>query len=190
MGVENFFVLDGIAALLGYGPKENRPLNAEIAADLKPVFVKDGVHYTEMGYRNLAKCTAKAMLGILDGSLRVQPAAATAAAMTPAAKRPNCRQNVRRTSGGVFLPLSVPGIPHHAPPPATVTSATHAIPSAYHARGGANGPPQGAALRPQQVPSLQQELEVKVQGKEFFSFDSESCDSESRESLKSTGERI
>jgi hypothetical protein len=143
MGVENFFVLDGIAALLGYGPKENRPLNAEIAADLKPVFVKDGVHYTEMGYRNLAKCTAEAMLGILDGSLRVQPAAATAAtaaAATPAAKLPPKRPAYFWR--GFSSPVGSRN-PTPCPPPTTATSATRANPVAYHARGGATGPPQG-----------------------------------------------
>jgi hypothetical protein len=69
MGVENYFVLDGAGGLLGLSPGEQRPPNSEILLDLKKVCGQDGVHYTDMGYRNLAKSVVEATIGTLDGSL-------------------------------------------------------------------------------------------------------------------------
>jgi hypothetical protein len=70
MGVENFFVIDGIGGLLGFSPGERRPANAEIAMDLKPIFHGDGVHYSEVGYRNMAKTAVEAMIGTINGTLK------------------------------------------------------------------------------------------------------------------------
>jgi hypothetical protein len=69
MGVENFYVMDGIGGLLGFSPGERRPANTEIAMDLKPIFNSDGVHYSEIGYRNLAKTAVEAMIGTINGTL-------------------------------------------------------------------------------------------------------------------------
>jgi hypothetical protein len=70
MGVENFFVIDGVAGLLGFGPGERRPANADLVMDLKPIFHTDGVHYSEIGYRNLAKTAVEAMAGTISGTLK------------------------------------------------------------------------------------------------------------------------
>jgi hypothetical protein len=68
-GTENFFVLDGIGALLGILPGENRGAPSEIIKDLEKYCAADGVHYSEPGYANFAKTAMAASTGIANGSL-------------------------------------------------------------------------------------------------------------------------
>jgi hypothetical protein len=50
MGLEKFFVIDGVGALLGVLPGKNRGSPVEIIRDLKRYCAPDGVHFTDAGY--------------------------------------------------------------------------------------------------------------------------------------------
>jgi hypothetical protein len=54
-GLEKFFVVDGIGALLGVLPGGNRGAPPEIVRELTSYCATDGVHFTDTGYANLAK---------------------------------------------------------------------------------------------------------------------------------------
>jgi hypothetical protein len=68
MGVENFWVLDGVGGLLGFPPGEKKVPNEHVITDLRKVFANDGVHYNESSYRNLAKAIVDATIGALNGN--------------------------------------------------------------------------------------------------------------------------
>jgi hypothetical protein len=66
---ENFFVLDGVGAVLGVTPGNNRGPAAEILSDLEAVFYEDSVHFTDVGYRYLSNTIVAAIEGVHDGTL-------------------------------------------------------------------------------------------------------------------------
>jgi hypothetical protein len=68
LGVENFWVLNGVGGLLGLPLTDNKIPIEEILLDLKGVFHTDGVHYTESTYRNLTKSAVDATLFALKGA--------------------------------------------------------------------------------------------------------------------------
>jgi hypothetical protein len=68
-GLEKFFILDGIGALLGVLPGGNRGAPVEILRELAAYCAADGVHFTEPGYANLAKTIAAAIAGVFNGTL-------------------------------------------------------------------------------------------------------------------------
>jgi hypothetical protein len=68
-GVDRFFVVDGVGALLGVPPGGNRGAPVEILRELSSYCAADGVHYTEVGYSNLAKTIVEAARGVSDGTL-------------------------------------------------------------------------------------------------------------------------
>jgi hypothetical protein len=68
-GLDRFFVLDGVGALLGVPPGGNRGAPVEILRELSSYCAADGVHYTETGYANLAKTILEAVRGVSDGTL-------------------------------------------------------------------------------------------------------------------------
>jgi hypothetical protein len=68
-GIENFFVLDGIGALLGIPAGENRGSASENLRDLNKYCAADGVHFNELGYANLAKVIDSAARGLISGTL-------------------------------------------------------------------------------------------------------------------------
>jgi hypothetical protein len=68
-GVEKFFVVDGISALLGVMPGCNRGAPVEIVRELSDYCGTDGVHYTETGYANLNRTIVSATKGMADGTL-------------------------------------------------------------------------------------------------------------------------
>jgi hypothetical protein len=68
-GLDRFFVLDGVGALLGVPPGGNRGGLVEISRELSSYCAADGVHYTETGYANLAKTILKAVCGVSDGTI-------------------------------------------------------------------------------------------------------------------------
>jgi hypothetical protein len=68
-GIENFFVLDGIGALLGIPAGENRGSASDNLRDLNNYCAKDGVHFNEVGYANMAKVIDSAARGLVSGSL-------------------------------------------------------------------------------------------------------------------------
>jgi hypothetical protein len=74
-GLKNFFVLDGVGALLGVAPGGNRGPVSESLADLENIVADDNVHYTELGYKNLGTVMLQAIAGVAEGSLTksIQP---------------------------------------------------------------------------------------------------------------------
>jgi hypothetical protein len=77
MGLEKFFVIDGVGALLGVLPGENRGSPVEIIRDLKRYCAPDGVHFTDAGYSNLGKTIIAAVRGVASGTLTKSCAAAS-----------------------------------------------------------------------------------------------------------------
>jgi hypothetical protein len=69
MGIENFFVLDGIGSLLGVDAGNNRGTISENLLELKKYCAADGVHFTELGYANLSKVIVSAIIGMESGTL-------------------------------------------------------------------------------------------------------------------------
>jgi hypothetical protein len=68
-GLDKFFVIDGIGALLGVLPGGNRGAPAEIVRELTGFCATDGVHFTDTGYANFAKTVIAAAKGVRDGTL-------------------------------------------------------------------------------------------------------------------------
>jgi hypothetical protein len=68
-GLEKFFILDGVGALLGILPGGNRGAPVEILSELSAYCATDGVHYTEPGYANLVKTISAAIKGVKNGTL-------------------------------------------------------------------------------------------------------------------------
>jgi hypothetical protein len=83
MGVKNYHVLNGVGGLLGISPSEPTPSNPELLTDLKPLFASDGVHYSDMAYRHLAKTMVEATMGIVNGSLNDAGRTASTPELTP-----------------------------------------------------------------------------------------------------------
>jgi hypothetical protein len=77
MGLEKFFVIDGVGALLGVLPGENRGAPAEIMRDLKRYCAQDGVYFTDARYANLGKTITAAVQGVSSGKLTKSCAAVT-----------------------------------------------------------------------------------------------------------------
>jgi hypothetical protein len=69
MGLENFFVLDGIGGLLGVPAGSNRGPASEIVTELRKYCAIDGVHFNEIGYANLGRVIFEAISGIKSGTL-------------------------------------------------------------------------------------------------------------------------
>jgi hypothetical protein len=68
-GVDNFFVMDGIGSLVGIPPGGNRGAIKNILPELDSVSAKDGVHFTEEGYKNLGIAITLAITGLQSGTL-------------------------------------------------------------------------------------------------------------------------
>jgi hypothetical protein len=68
-GTDRFFVIDGIGAILGVPPGGNRGAPAEIVRELSDYCAKDGVHYTDAAYSNIAKTVMSAAEGVANGTL-------------------------------------------------------------------------------------------------------------------------
>jgi hypothetical protein len=64
LGVGNFWVLDGIGAILGVESGKNRGGNRELLADLHPLLGRDGVHFSELAYNNLARVIIRTKIDI------------------------------------------------------------------------------------------------------------------------------
>jgi hypothetical protein len=68
-GTDSFFVMDGAGALIGIPPGGNRGTNKAILPELEKVCAKDGVHYTEQGYKNFAGAVIETITGLKAGTL-------------------------------------------------------------------------------------------------------------------------
>jgi hypothetical protein len=69
MGCANYWVLDGLGAILGVNSGTDRGGNSEIIAELRPYLGSDGVHLNEMGYKNLANVICATVTSIFTGKL-------------------------------------------------------------------------------------------------------------------------
>jgi hypothetical protein len=68
-GLDDFFVLDGIGALIGTTPGGNRGTAAEILPELENYMAADNVHYTDPAYKNLSAAIVAAAEGVRNGTL-------------------------------------------------------------------------------------------------------------------------
>jgi hypothetical protein len=82
MGVRNFWVLDGIGALVGTPPGESFGSNREILPDLREPLAKDGVHLEKRGNLNLAK-----NIGLCFTKMRVEKLNSGTSSMSPVSGR-------------------------------------------------------------------------------------------------------
>jgi hypothetical protein len=106
MGVKNFWLLDGVAALTGFEPKQNKPGPKECAAAAKKFMAADHVHFNRFGYENIVQVVFVTIRGLFNGTLTKSEqtvAAASAAGFTP--KKPTYFWR------GFFSPIGVPGLP-------------------------------------------------------------------------------
>jgi hypothetical protein len=69
MGVQNFWVLDGLAAMQGIAPPEKRGSNRDSLPDLLSSIGPDNVHLTPKAYQNIAKTVGQIFVGLRDGKL-------------------------------------------------------------------------------------------------------------------------
>jgi hypothetical protein len=70
VGVSNFWLLDGISAVLGIDPKTSRKNNASLVGEVGNVLASDGVHLTGSGYQNVAKMVKSAIEGLVTCTLK------------------------------------------------------------------------------------------------------------------------
>jgi hypothetical protein len=69
IGLKNFWLLDGIAAVLGISPPEIRGHNRDIVADLSEFIGPDNVHLTDAGKKNVATVIGRTLISLRDGKL-------------------------------------------------------------------------------------------------------------------------
>jgi len=91
-GLQNFRVMDVINTVLGY-KEGGRPKNDIVVPDLKKVAARDGVHFTEIGLKNLASgiedmVTAVTTKDTLAPSLFQPPRRPTTGEASPPAEAP------------------------------------------------------------------------------------------------------
>jgi hypothetical protein len=71
LGVSNFWVLDGtgIGAILGVDSGNDRGGNREVLAELHPLLGRDGVHFSEVAYNNIARVIIRIVTNLTAGTL-------------------------------------------------------------------------------------------------------------------------
>jgi hypothetical protein len=102
MGVKNFWLLDGVAALIGFEPKQNKPGAKECAAAAKKFMAADHVHFNRYGYENIVQVVFVTIRGLFNGSL-AKSEQTVAAGFIP--KKPTYFWR------GFVSPVGVPGLP-------------------------------------------------------------------------------
>jgi hypothetical protein len=111
MGVRNFWLLDGVASLLGFEPKQNRPGPKECAASATRVMSNDNVHFNRYGYENLTQGVYSAIRGVFNGTLTKSDKIATSAVSGSCSKKPTFFWR------GFVSPVGVPGpVSRNVPP--------------------------------------------------------------------------
>jgi hypothetical protein len=70
VGVSNFWLLDGISAVLGIDPKTPWKNNASLVGEVGDILAGEGVHLTGSGYQNVAKTVKSAIEGLVTGTLK------------------------------------------------------------------------------------------------------------------------
>jgi hypothetical protein len=69
LGTEKFWVLDGLGAVLGVDSGVDRGGNREIISELEPYLASDGVHFSDTGYRNIARVIVKTIESLHTGKI-------------------------------------------------------------------------------------------------------------------------
>jgi hypothetical protein len=69
MGVEKYWVLDGLGAIMGVESGTDRGSNRELLADMEQFMAGDGVHLSEPGYRNIARVIVSTATAFVSGKL-------------------------------------------------------------------------------------------------------------------------
>jgi hypothetical protein len=94
MHIENFFVVDGVGALLGVPPGGNRGPLGELLPDLEKITAPDNIHYTELGYKNLSDTILASINGVKNGTLTKSKAIGTdPPTSTPGSKTGSAKEN-------------------------------------------------------------------------------------------------
>jgi hypothetical protein len=68
-GVQNFWLLDGVAAIQGISPLEKRDPNRESLAEIITEISLDGVHLTDRAYRNIVDTVGKIFSSLYTGKI-------------------------------------------------------------------------------------------------------------------------
>jgi hypothetical protein len=69
IGTSNYWLLDGLGALLGIPPPEIRGSNREVVAEVADLVGPDNVHLSESRKKNVAKVICHTLIGLRDGKL-------------------------------------------------------------------------------------------------------------------------
>jgi hypothetical protein len=80
MGVQNYWVLDGLGAILAVDSGKDRGGSGEILSELRPYMGSDGVYLNESVYKNIAKVILSTVSNIFSGSLGKQRPSSTSTA--------------------------------------------------------------------------------------------------------------
>jgi hypothetical protein len=69
MGVEKYWVLDRLGAIMGVDSGTDRGSNRELLADMEQFVAADGVHLSKPGYRNIARVIVSTATALVSGKL-------------------------------------------------------------------------------------------------------------------------
>jgi hypothetical protein len=69
IGVKNYWLLDGLAAVLSIAPPDKRSSNRESASDIADNISKNNVHLTELGQKNVATVVCWTLISLRDGKI-------------------------------------------------------------------------------------------------------------------------
>jgi hypothetical protein len=124
LGVKNFWLLDGVASLLGIPPSKKRDGNKE-EADMV-TGINRGVHYTSLGYANMATVIRDAFVGLAENTLKHNDplSSLTGGASSASAKTANYYWR------GFSSPVGAPGPPRLMKQPKSHYGSNRAHP--YH----------------------------------------------------------
>jgi hypothetical protein len=68
-GVQNFWLLDGVAAIQGIPPTEKWGSNKDSLGEIITEILPDGVHLTDRAYQNIAETTGKVFDALRAGNI-------------------------------------------------------------------------------------------------------------------------
>jgi hypothetical protein len=108
MGAKNFWLLDGVASILGYEPKRDRPSTKQCADKVKIVIGRDNVHFTREGYENIAQCIFVSILGMFKGTLTKSERTSAVNISGTGLKKPTFFWR------GFASPVGAPGLPENS----------------------------------------------------------------------------
>jgi hypothetical protein len=109
MGVKNFWLLDGIASVLGFEPKQTKPGPKECAASVKKIMAGDNVHFNRYGYENIAQSVFVSIRGLFNGTLAKSDQITASSVSGPSLKKPTYFWRGFVSPVGVQGPISKSG---------------------------------------------------------------------------------